>query len=71
MHSCNHCDDTGSLSKSLTGHLDCAHCEVAPERAALNSWAKRTLESTVYEHDLFAIYMRGKAAALEEMETEK
>ncbi|MCG2586533.1 hypothetical protein [Massilia sp. TS11] len=65
--SCLHCDDTGSLSKSLDGALDCPHCEAAPERAALNAWAKRELCSKVDEAELYLIYVRGKAAGMEEV----
>ena len=38
---CKFCDDTGSLSKDLYGSLDCAHCQVAEQRARLNVMMRR------------------------------
>jgi hypothetical protein len=35
---CQHCNDTGSLSKDIAGHLDCAYCDAARQRAELESW---------------------------------
>jgi hypothetical protein len=35
MGLCSHCANTGSLSKALDGHLDCAHCPIAEQRVAL------------------------------------
>lgn len=31
--SCTVCDDTGSLSKTAYGALDCTHCDMAARRA--------------------------------------
>ena len=59
---CNHCDDTGSLSKDLHGYLDCPHCLVATERAELEQWA---LKNGIRCNDIAAlwlVYMRGKEA---------
>lgn len=35
---CAHCEDTGSLSKSLDGYLDCGHCDIAAKRVELERW---------------------------------
>lgn len=35
MSLCRHCENTGSLSKTLGGHLDCASCPIAEQRLAL------------------------------------
>lgn len=37
---CTHCEGSGSLSKELGGELDCAHCDAAVKRAALNNELK-------------------------------
>jgi len=61
---CTHCNDTGSLSKELDGYLDCVHCDVAEQRAALDTWA-----STACQHapsasaERWMIYRHGQAAA--------
>lgn len=36
---CQHCNDTGSLSRDLHGYLDCTHCDVAAERVMVEHWA--------------------------------
>lgn len=59
--SCAHCNDTGSLSKSLHGYLDCAHCGVAEERVAVNIWADCAgLDVSLV--DAWLLYQHGKAA---------
>lgn len=60
--SCEHCNDTGSLSKRLSGHLDCPHCDIADERMRLEAWARRTSPG-VHQIDAWLIYQHGKAAA--------
>lgn len=61
--SCPHCNDTGSLSKTIYGgYLDCVHCEVAEERMRVEAWARRATP-LVLAHDVWAIYQHGKAAA--------
>lgn len=60
---CDHCNDTGSLSKKVTGYLDCPHCGVAEERVALEAWAARTFLLYGSESDRWLIYQHGKAAA--------
>jgi hypothetical protein len=35
---CPHCNDTGSLSKDIGGHLDCSYCLAAQQRTALEAW---------------------------------
>jgi hypothetical protein len=35
---CAFCNDTGSLSKDIGGHLDCGHCFAAQQRTALEAW---------------------------------
>jgi hypothetical protein len=59
--SCTQCNDTGSLSKSLTGYLDCPHCDVAAERAKLEAWARRAAPGAGLL-DVWTIYQHGKAA---------
>ena len=61
---CEHCHDTGSRSKSEAGYLDCIHCGVAAERTELEAWARRFAPSASLL-DLWAIYLRGKAAGAE------
>lgn len=58
---CAHCNDTGSLSKDLEGHLDCAYCDVAEQRAKFNRWA-----ATVRERGAAAMWIafqHGRAEA--------
>lgn len=38
MSQCALCHGTGSLSKTVSGNLDCAYCEAAYERIALEQW---------------------------------
>ena len=57
---CAHCNDTGSLSKSLLGHLDCTRCEAAGERAVLEHWV-RTEQLLCPPTDAWRIYRHGKA----------
>jgi hypothetical protein len=60
---CEHCNDTGSLSKDVEGFLDCTHCETASERVMLESWAgKQKLDCGLAA--LWAVYQHGKAAAV-------
>ncbi len=35
---CTHCNDTGSLSKSLDGYTDCGYCDIASQRVELERW---------------------------------
>lgn len=62
IHACTTCNDTGSMSKSLDGYLDCGRCDVASARAALNEWAART--NVVGTSLWWMIYQHGKAAAI-------
>lgn len=64
---CIHCNNTGSLSKDLAGHLDCAHCTVANERAELEKWAKENRVSYVTETDLWMIFQHGRQAVDKEL----
>jgi len=59
---CSHCNDTGSLSKTTWGQLDCAHCDTAMERMRVEAWARR-IAPLVQLHDVWTIYQYGKAAA--------
>ncbi|MBQ5963178.1 hypothetical protein [Massilia sp. ZL223] len=59
---CAHCADTGSLSKTIYGFLDCAHCDVAEERARVEAWARRATPE-VQAHSVWLIYQQGKASA--------
>lgn len=60
---CAHCNDTGSLSKDALGYMDCVHCDVAEERVALEAWAGGEGYFST-RSALWAIYQRGKAAAI-------
>ncbi len=64
---CDHCNDTGSLSKDIGGYLDCTHCHTASEREHLDNWIREQRHEGVMEHvgriDAWLIYQRGKAAA--------
>ena len=59
---CEHCNDTGSLSKDIDGFLDCPHCDVAIERAGLEQWARRELAAASGLAAMWLIYQHGKAA---------
>ena len=61
--SCPHCNDTGSLSKDLHGYLDCAHCDVAEQRAGLEAWALANAKNCDDMTAAWLIYQHGKAAA--------
>jgi hypothetical protein len=60
---CAHCNNTGSLSKSLDGYLDCAHCDVAEERRKLESWGLRLASLHGTTAAMWLIHQHGKAAA--------
>lgn len=56
---CQDCQDTGSLSKDISGMPDCAHCNVAVERVALENWALRhRINCDVVS--LWLIYQKGR-----------
>lgn len=59
---CKHCDDTGSLSKSLEGQYDCHHCGRADENVRVLKWYEGTHLDTGSEADVLNIYYHGKAA---------
>lgn|GEM_PF-4881333 len=63
--SCSACDDTGSLSKNITGFLDCP-CGVADERMRVEAWARRNAPSAGLI-DLWLIYQHGKQAGATEV----
>lgn len=56
---CEKCDDTGSLSKSLYSDLDCPYCDTAIERAGVEQWAKRETPKAS-SIDAWLIYLHGK-----------
>lgn len=58
---CTHCDDTGSLSKTFSGYLDCAHCDVARQRVELDKDFGNVDNDSLVR---WMIYQRGKAAAI-------
>lgn len=60
---CPNCNDTGSRSKDLEGHLDCVFCGVAEERAAVEAWAAKNRVLYGTESSLWLIYQHGKATA--------
>jgi hypothetical protein len=66
---CIHCNDTGSLSKSLEGDLDCVHCDVAVERVTLETWVK---QSKLTGYSLYwMLYLIGKQNVFEFLKTKK
>jgi ferredoxin-like protein FixX len=63
---CEHCNDTGSLSQSMDGDLDCGHCDIATERAKLDAWISRKynrgeLGYRISGSDAWLIYQHGTA----------
>ena len=68
---CEHCNDTGSLSKELWGDLDCVHCWAAVERTALNGWLRERQRADgmgrIDYIDAWTIYQHGKAAGAVEV----
>ena len=63
---CAYCNGTGSLSKEMSGYLDCGRCDVATERAELESWAARRGLDCYAVTALWLIYQHGKAAGAAE-----
>ncbi len=59
---CGNCDNTGSLSKTLDGDLDCTHCKIAELRANLNALVKLMPERGEALH--FRLYQMGFDAAM-------
>lgn len=59
---CRFCNGTGSTQKTLTGYLDCMHCDTAEQRVKLEKWARREVPD-VSPVDLWKIFQQGKAAA--------
>ena len=63
---CEFCNDTGSLSKSITGFLDCSHCGSAEERMRVEAWARRAAPGAGLI-DVWTIYQFGKEAGAVEV----
>ena len=59
---CEHCNDTGSLSKALDGYLDCGHCDVADQRRDLEAWAHRQVAEHGAAAAIWLAYQHGRAA---------
>lgn len=59
---CKHCDDTGSLSKSLEGQYDCHHCGRAEENVRVLKWYADTHLDSGSEADVLNVYYHGVAA---------
>lgn len=59
---CTFCDDTGSLSKDVGGHLDCPHCSIADERVEFERWVMANMPA-VNLIQAWLIYQHGKAAS--------
>lgn len=59
---CEHCNDTGSLSRDLHGDLDCPYCDIALERIAVKTWARRHTPDCD-PVDAWLLHQHGKAAA--------
>ncbi len=47
---CDHCNDTGSLSKDIGGFIDCPYCTAAHDRTELEHWYRTEAKSQ--QHDL-------------------
>lgn len=62
-YACDHCNDTGSLSKRLHGYLDCPYCGVATERTQLERWAVTNGIRCNDVEALWLVYQHGKKAS--------
>lgn len=59
---CSTCNDTGSTSKHMNGHMDCTSCDAATERAALEAFIEKM--PAMDDHELtWAIHQRALAMA--------
>jgi hypothetical protein len=63
---CEKCDGTGSLSKNITGYLDCGFCDAAQERMRVEAWARRAAPGAGLI-DVWTIYQHGKQAGATEV----
>jgi hypothetical protein len=61
---CTFCDDTGSLSKHVTGHLDCPYCDAAGQRADLEAWYKTVKHEYIVQDLLWLAIQRSQAEAV-------
>lgn len=59
--SCQKCDDTGSLSKSVYGDRDCHYCDRADESARVLAWYK-SARTDGGDADTLNVYYHGVAA---------
>jgi hypothetical protein len=66
---CTYCNDTGSSSRTLSGHLDCGYCDVAVERAQFEAIVDRS--SLNIRALLWTTYQMGKQDAVLEAQTKK
>jgi hypothetical protein len=60
---CDHCNDTGSLSKSLDAYLDCGYCDIAEKRRDIESLGLRLASLHGAAAAMWLIHQHGKAAA--------
>lgn len=64
MSSCEHCDDTGSLSRQIEGLHDCTYCDVAETRVFLDAWCRTYIPRGASKSTAaWLIYQHGKASA--------
>jgi hypothetical protein len=63
---CGHCNDTGSLSKDIGGHLDCPHCPAAQERTLLEGWYRAVRNQYDVPDLLWLAFQRGQRLAITE-----
>lgn len=64
---CEHCNGTGSLSKSLEGYLDCGYCDVAEERRDLEAWAHHKVAQHGAAAAMWLAYQHGRSAGAVEV----
>jgi hypothetical protein len=63
---CDHCADTGSLSKNVTGYLDCPHCLAAQQRTELEAWFHSVRNQYDVLDLLWLAFQRGQREAITE-----
>lgn len=62
QYKCEFCQDTGSLNK-FGPYYDCAHCDAADQRVALEKWCSETQQRGPSFDDCWAIHQRALAMA--------
>lgn len=66
---CEECQDTGSLSKTLWGALDCTHCPALAKRMILMDMMASHPAYFTHDEALWFGYMHGQQAQQEKLQT--